>query len=149
VVRDAADDTAQAPDLGSRQIDVLIESRHDTDNTRRIAVDAKRRKRKIDVTDVEALLGLMTDVNATHGYLMSPVGYTKAAEKRAQMAVSIRIVPVDRLANFDPSTWPPCRRSGCKNGWVFWDGYPELSLRLHPMASSAEPRPIVERSFIM
>ncbi|WP_207092661.1 hypothetical protein [Rhizobium leguminosarum] len=32
-----------------RQIDVLIEARHDTDNTRRIIVDAKRRKRKIDV----------------------------------------------------------------------------------------------------
>jgi hypothetical protein len=28
-----------------RQIDVLIEARHDTDNTRRIIVDAKRRKR--------------------------------------------------------------------------------------------------------
>src|SRR3546814_11877283 len=36
-----------------RQIDVLIEARHDTDNSRRIIVDAKRRKRKNDVKDVE------------------------------------------------------------------------------------------------
>jgi hypothetical protein len=116
----------------SRQVDVLIDARHDTDNTRRIIVDAKNRKRKIDVTDVEALLGLMKDVNATHGYLVSPAGYTKAAEKRAQMGVSIRIVPVDRLANFDPSTWPPCRNPRCTHGRIFWDGYPELSLKLRP-----------------
>jgi hypothetical protein len=76
----------------SRQIDVLIDSRHDTDNTRRIIVDAKNRKRKIDVRDVEAFRGLMEDVNAAHGYLICPAGRTAAAEKRAQMAVSIRIV---------------------------------------------------------
>src|SRR3546814_2595130 len=40
-----------------RQIDVLIEARHDTDNSRRIIVDAKRRKRKIDVKDVETFRG--------------------------------------------------------------------------------------------
>jgi hypothetical protein len=73
---------------GSRQIDVLIDARHHTDNTRRIIVDAKRRTRKIDVTDVEAFRGLMEDVGATHGYLVCPVGHTKSAEKRAQMAVS-------------------------------------------------------------
>ena len=49
-----------------RQIDVLIEARHDTDNTRRIIVDAKRRKRKIDVKDVESFRGMMEDVGATH-----------------------------------------------------------------------------------
>ena len=53
----------------SRQIDVLIDLRHDTDNSRRVIVDAKRRKRKVDVTDVEAFRGLMDDVGATHGYL--------------------------------------------------------------------------------
>lgn len=76
-----------------RQVDVLIEARHDTDNSRRIIVDAKRRSRKIDVKDVESFRGLMEDVGATHGYLVSPAGHTKAAEKRAQTAVSIRIVP--------------------------------------------------------
>src|ERR1043165_2529171 len=68
----------------SRQIDVLIDSRHDTDNSRRIIVDAKKRTRKIDVTDVEAFRGLMEDVGATHGYLVCPTGHTQAAEKRAQ-----------------------------------------------------------------
>jgi hypothetical protein len=116
-----------------RQIDVLIDARHDTDNTRRIIVDAKRKRRKVDVKDVEALLGVMKDVEATHGYLISPAGHTKAAERRAQMSVSIRIVPIDRLESFDPATWPQCRR--CKPGRVFWDGYPEFSLLL----ASTEP----------
>jgi hypothetical protein len=114
----------------SRQIDVLIDARHNTDNTRRIIVDAKHRKRKVDVKDVESFLGLMKDANATHGYLVTSSGYTEAAEKRAQMYVSIRIVPVDRLENFDPSTWPQCGDSGCRHGRVFWDGYPELSLKV-------------------
>jgi hypothetical protein len=125
----------------SRQIDVLIDARHDTDNTRRIIVDAKKRKRKIDVTDVEAFRGLMEDADATHGILVSPAGYTKAAEKRAQMAVSIRIVPVDRIENFDPSTWPQCKNPQCRHGRIFWDGYPELSLKLVPLHQLGKQAP--------
>lgn len=112
----------------SRQIDVLIDLRHDTDNTQRIIVDAKRRTRKIGVTEVEAFKGLMEDVGATHGCLVCPSGYTKSAERRAQSAVSIRLVPLNRLMNFDPSTWPRCESETCQNGHVFWDGYPELSM---------------------
>jgi hypothetical protein len=114
----------------SRQIDVLIDLRHNTDNSRRIIVDAKSRARKIDVTDVEAFRGLMDDVGATHGYLVCPKGYTKSAERRAQLAVSIRLVPLDRLENFDPSTWPKCKVTSCKNGRVFWDGYPGMVQRV-------------------
>jgi hypothetical protein len=127
----------------SRQIDVLIESRHDTDNTRRIVVDAKRRKRKIDVKDVEEFRGLMEDVGATHGYLVCPVGHTKAAEKRAQLAVSIRLLPLENLENFDPSTWPRC--ASCRNGRIFWDGYPELSLGLSPVGIPDQQAPVYAR----
>lgn len=119
-----------------RQIDVLIESRHHTDNSRRIVVDAKRKSRKINVKDVESFRGLMEDVGATHGYLVVSSGYTQAAEKRAQSAVSLRIVPLDHLENFDPSSWPQCQRKGCERGRVFWDGYPELELVLQPTDSS-------------
>ena len=112
----------------SRQIDVLIDLRHDTDNSERIIVDAKKRNRKIGVTEVEAFRGLMEDVGASHGILVSPSGYTQSAEKRAQATVSIRLVPLDRLMDFDPSTWPKCKATNCKNGRIFWDGYPELSM---------------------
>jgi hypothetical protein len=76
----------------------------------------------------------MEDVRATHGYLVCPHGHTKAAERRAQSAVSIRLLPLDRLADFDPSTWPECLRPGCNAGRVFWDGYPELQLTLRDIA---------------
>jgi hypothetical protein len=124
----------------SRQIDVLIDARHDTDNTRRIIVDAKRRRRKIDISDVEAFRGVMEDAGATHGYLVSPVGFTKAAERRAQEAVSLRIVPLDRLDNFDPSTWPRCTNSRCSLGRVFWNGYPEIELDLHSILGKEQRR---------
>jgi Restriction endonuclease len=125
-----------------RQLDALIEARHDTDNSRRIVVDAKNRKRKVDVKEVEAFLGLMQDVKATHGYLVTSSGYSKAAEKRAQKAASIRIVPVDRLANFDPSSWPKCKDADCKGGRVFWDGYPELSLKLCRVSDHSDARTV-------
>lgn len=111
-----------------RQIDVLIDQRHDTDNTNRIIIDTKIKKRQIDIKDVEAFLGLMQDVQATHGYLVCPNGFTKSAERRAQEAVSLRLLPLDMLDDFDPSTWPDCiARTSCK-GKIFWDGYPAIDM---------------------
>lgn len=113
-----------------RQIDVLIDFRHDTDNSCRIVIDAKKRRRPITVNDVESFRGLMEDVAATHGYLVCPNGHTKAAERRAQRAVSIRLLPLDRLEGFDPSTWPRCENRSCISGRVFWDGYPGFTVPL-------------------
>ncbi|WP_372834214.1 restriction endonuclease [Pontibacterium sp.] len=116
-----------------RQIDVLIDHRHDTDNRNRIIIDAKVKKRRIDVNGVEAFLGLMEDVGATHGYLVCPNGYTKSAERRAQEVVSLRLLPLDRLENFDPSTWPSCSATSRCKGKVFWDGYPSVDIFLAPL----------------
>src|SRR3954468_22330294 len=59
-----------------RQIDVLIDSRHDHSDSRRIIVDAKRHKRPLDVKKVEEFEGMMRDVQAHHGILVCPNGYT-------------------------------------------------------------------------
>jgi len=112
-----------------RQVDVLIDSRHDTDNSRRIVVDAKRRARKIDVVQVEAFESFMRDVGATHGYLVCPVGHTKAAERRAQQGISISLIPLECLENFDPTLWPICLNKSCKRGRVFWNGFPGFTLK--------------------
>jgi len=122
-----------------RQIDVLIDARHETDNSRRIIVDAKTRKRKIDVTHVEAFKGVMEDVGATHGYLVCSAGHTEAAEKRAQMAVSICLVPLDHIPNFDPTAWPRCKSDRCESGRVFWDGFPAFDLSVVERSPSAAP----------
>jgi hypothetical protein len=118
-----------------RQVDVLIDVRDDRDSSRRLIVDAKRQRRKVDVKDVEAFRGLMEDVGATHGYLVCPNGYSKAAERRAQSAISIRLVPLDRLGDFDPSAWPKCQPVDCRAGRVFWDGHPELALHLRSVSN--------------
>lgn len=117
-----------------RQIDVLVDARHDTDNSRRIIIDAKHRKRKVDVKDVESFRGLMEDVGATHGYLVCPKGYTSAAQRRAQKKVSMRLVPLNQLDGFDPNSWPLCQAPQCGAGRVFWDGYPGISVKLQPLA---------------
>lgn len=132
----------------SRQLDVLIDARHETDNSRRIIVDAKRRKRKIDVTHVEAFRGLMGDVGATHGYLVCPMGHTEAAERRAQEAVTLCLLPLDRLQDFDPSSWPKCQRPGCDRGRVFWDGFPEISLDLVPLGDRRDEETVAHLSYV-
>lgn len=119
-----------------RQIDVLIDLRHSTDNSRRIIIDAKARSRRIDVTHVEAFLGLMEDVGATHGYLVCPLGYTSAAKRRAQDSVSIRLLPLDRMDHFDPSSWPDCKTPRCGGGKVFWSGYPSIDARVVPLSGA-------------
>ncbi|MFY3854340.1 restriction endonuclease [Achromobacter xylosoxidans] len=122
----------------NRQIDVLIDMRHDTDNSRRIIIDAKARSRRIDVTHVEAFRGLMEDVGATHGYLVCPHGHTAAAQRRAQDTVSIRLLPLDRLDDFDPSVWPDCTAVECRGGKVFWSGYPSIDAHVVSCLGNSE-----------
>jgi hypothetical protein len=85
------------------------------------------------VRHVEALHALMEDVGATHGYLVCPRGHTDAAEKRAQERISICLLPLDHLKNFDPSGWPKCQGHECIRGRVFWDGFPEVNMDLEPV----------------
>ena len=66
----------------NRQIDVLIEDDVAGFNTR-VVVDCKHRSRRLDVTHVECFIGLLEDVDATHGLLVTPRGYSEAAMRRA------------------------------------------------------------------
>jgi hypothetical protein len=65
-----------------RQVDLLVEE-HAADFRIRIIVDGKYRDKRIDVNDVEAFLGLLRDVGAQQGVMISREGYTKAAINRA------------------------------------------------------------------
>lgn len=65
-----------------RQIDLLIEEQA-SDFAFRVVVDAKHRGRKLDVTDVEAFLGLVSDADAHTGVMVALEGYTPAAISRA------------------------------------------------------------------
>jgi len=65
-----------------RQIDVLVRE-HFNGRVVRTVVDTKHYGRRVDVTTVEAFIGLLSDVQADRGILIAPVGYTKGALRRA------------------------------------------------------------------
>jgi hypothetical protein len=91
-----------------RQIDVLVDARWEENITRRVIVDAKRYRRKVDVKTVESFEGMMKDCRAQHGIIVCPNGYTPAALRRAQDAITIKLVPLKDLDNFDLNAWDPC-----------------------------------------
>jgi hypothetical protein len=66
----------------ARQIDVLIEETVHGEILTTV-VDAKQYSRPLDVTDVEAFLGLLRDVEAPRGIMVSAKGYSKTALARA------------------------------------------------------------------
>lgn len=103
-----------------RQVDVLIDARWGDDLSGRIIVDAKRKRRKLDVTHVEAFEGMMRDCLAHRGVIVCPNGYTKAALERAQEAITIKLLSFEEAHNFDWSAFDPCL--GDCSGLVLWDG---------------------------
>ena len=66
-----------------RQIDVLVRDRV-AGRTINIVVDGKHFNRKVEVGVVESFAGLVRDVRADRGILVTNVGYTAGALKRAQ-----------------------------------------------------------------
>ncbi len=111
----------------SRQIDVLIETQCNDSTTRRTIVDAKKSNRPITVKKVEEFEGMMRDVGAHHGIIVCPNGYSKSALRRAQDAITIRLVGLDELERVDLNSWDPCSDSSC-GGLVLWDRTPALNL---------------------
>lgn len=109
----------------SRQVDVLIDHRFSYNRERRVIVDAKKYKRKINVKDVEEFEGMMRDCGASKGILVCPEGYSEAAHKRSQESITIKIVTIDELENIDLKHWDDCYSDDCgKNGHrglVLWD----------------------------
>jgi hypothetical protein len=75
-----------------RQIDVLIDGRWSNDTRWRIIVDAKARKRPIDIPDVEGFEGMMCDCRAARGVIVCTSGWTAGAERRAQNAITISLL---------------------------------------------------------
>lgn len=66
----------------SRQIDILLEQRI-KEQTITTIIDCKYYNRKVDVKKVEAFIGMVDDLDADRGIIISDRGYTKAALDRA------------------------------------------------------------------
>ncbi|THU41231.1 restriction endonuclease [Niastella caeni] len=109
-----------------RQIDVLVDYRYNTDLSKRIIIDAKNRSRPVDIKEVEAFEGLMKDVGAQRGFIVCSNGYTKAAGRRAQDHIGIRLISPEQIEYFDLNSWDKCRNLSCIDGLVLWDATPGI-----------------------
>lgn len=87
----------------SRQIDVLVKSESIGRNLI-IVIDCKKFSKRIDVKTVEAFIGFAEDVGAHIGVMITNVGYTKSAEKRANnhhRDIQLDIVEFDKFEDYD------------------------------------------------
>jgi hypothetical protein len=112
-----------------RQIDVLVDARWaDEDLTERVIVDAKMHRSKVDVKDIEAFEGMMKDCRANRGIIVCANGYTPAAKRRAQDAITITLLPAENIEEFPWSQFDRCMGSCSADnriphrGLVLWDG---------------------------
>jgi Restriction endonuclease len=86
----------------TRQIDILIEG-HIAGDTFRVVVDCKHFNKKVDVRDIDLFIGLLDDVGADKGILITIKGYAAAAEQRALNSASridLEIVNYDVIHPF-------------------------------------------------
>lgn len=80
-----------------RQIDVVVET------AGVLAVDCKCYSRKVDVKDVEAFLAMLDDLGVRAGVLVTTIGYTAGAIKRAKSVrrrIDLQILSPDRLSEY-------------------------------------------------
>lgn len=113
-----------------RQIDILVDARWDEGIARCIIYDAKRRRRKINVNDVESFEGMMKDVQASRGVLICSNGWTETA---LGPKIDIRLMIVEEVDDIDHAATDPCpycqSAKRKQKGIVFWDGqFPSLSV---------------------
>jgi hypothetical protein len=87
-----------------RQIDVKVTGRIFGAGNATMVVDCKRNKKSLDVIAVGAFLGLVEDVGADIGLLVTTTGASEAAYTHAKSVRGIRldILPIETLAAWSP-----------------------------------------------
>jgi hypothetical protein len=117
----------------SRQIDILVKSQS-IGRELIIVIDCKKFSKKIDVKTVESFIGFSEDVGAHIGIMITNIGYSKSAEKRAKNHHKDIQLDVVEFSNFEDYEFSFDICSLCENeegiprGIIKWD----------------EPLPIVE-----
>src|ERR1039458_6592279 len=71
---------------------LLVDHRWHAGSASRIIVDAKNRSRPLDLGDVEQFEGMMRDCRATRGIIVCTAGWSEAAARRAQQAITITLL---------------------------------------------------------
>ena len=92
-----------------RQVDILIQESLG-DSTIRTVIEAKHYKRKVDVKQVESILGMLDDIGVDRGILITTQGYSKAALTRAHrddVQLELDIYSTAELSMFQSHTAIP------------------------------------------
>jgi hypothetical protein len=104
-----------------------------------LVVDAKRRRRKLHVQDVEAFIGLIDDIGAGIGGLVAPLGSSDAAKRRAQAAaVQVDVLTIEEALRHK---WLKTARELSPMDWHF---RPDLFTALRLLHVNAAPLAIIE-----
>jgi hypothetical protein len=87
-----------------RQIDVLVRLPLADFDDALMVVDCKRYGRKVNVKDVEAFIGLVNDVGAPMGLMVTTEGFTRGAIGRvsAERGIRVQVVGVEDLPRWEP-----------------------------------------------
>jgi hypothetical protein len=110
----------------SRQIDILVKSQS-IGRELLIVIDCKKFSKKIDIKTVESFIGFSEDVGAHIGIMITNVGYSKSAEKRAKnhhKDIQLDVVKFIDLEDYEFS-FDICylcdKDDGIPRGIVKWD----------------------------
>lgn len=82
-----------------RQIDIIVK----TNNEVVYIVDSKKYNKKVDVKTVESFIGMVKDVGANYGIIVSEMGFTKTAVNRAHLGennIEVDILSLNELKMF-------------------------------------------------
>ena len=111
----------------TRQVDVLIELQT-KGHAVNIVVDAKYRKSRINVKDVEASAGLVHAVGGCKGALVTTNGWTAPAALKAERSnVDLRILTLEEALDIMvPDKWELC--PGCNVDCIVLDHHGALDL---------------------
>lgn len=87
-----------------RQIDILVRGSFTGIGEATMAVDCKCFSTKVDVKQVEMVMGLVEDVGTDIGLVVTTEGYTAAAKRRVKGArgIWLDVVPYSNLAEWEP-----------------------------------------------
>jgi len=87
-----------------RQVDILIGASFANIGPATMAVDCKCFSRNVDVKSVETVIGLVEDVGADLGLIVTTEGFSEGARRRARAVrgITLDVVPYEDLADWEP-----------------------------------------------
>ena len=103
-----------------RQVDTWLELKFG-DHIINVLIDAKKHSEKLDIKDIEEVLALSNAVGASKAIIVTNIGWTNPAEKKASFeSCDLRILTIDEALDLIvPDKWELC--PSCNNDCIVMD----------------------------